>query len=75
MGSKFGQIRPWTVELPALERLEKSPYIHNGRSIVTTLVLSILNLADKKDNYNNLNEYEFRQGPMTYYEVSCPWAS
>ena len=23
--SKFGQIRPWTVELAALERLEKSP--------------------------------------------------
>ena len=22
MGSKFGQIRPWIVELPALERLE-----------------------------------------------------
>ena len=25
VGSKFGQIRPWTVELAALERLEKSP--------------------------------------------------
>ena len=25
MGSKFGQIRPWTVELAALEHLEKSP--------------------------------------------------
>ena len=25
MGLKFGQVRPWTVELAALERLENSP--------------------------------------------------
>ena len=25
MGSKFSRIGPWTYELPALERLEKSP--------------------------------------------------
>ena len=25
MSSKFGKIRPWTVELAALERLKKSP--------------------------------------------------
>ena len=25
MGYKFSRIRPWTYELPALERLEKSP--------------------------------------------------
>ena len=25
MGSKFGQIRPWAVELAALDHLEKSP--------------------------------------------------
>ena len=43
MGSKFGQIKPWTVELAAIERLEKSPLTYNGRSVVTTLVLLILN--------------------------------
>ena len=43
MGSKFSRIRPGTYELPALERLEKSPYTNNGRNVVTTLVLSILN--------------------------------
>ena len=42
MGSKFSRIRPDTYELPALERLEKSPYTYNGRNVVTTLVLSIL---------------------------------
>ena len=43
MGSKFSRIRPGTYELPALERLEKSPSTYNGRKIVTSLVLSILN--------------------------------
>ena len=43
MGLKFGQIAPWTVELAALERLEKSPWTYNGKNVVTTLVLSILN--------------------------------
>ena len=41
MGSKFGQIGPWTVELATLERLENPHRLI--RNIVTTLVLSILN--------------------------------
>ena len=41
--SKFSGICPGTIELPALEGLEKSPLTYNGRNIVTTLVLSILN--------------------------------
>ena len=43
MGLKFGQIRPWTVELAALDCLKKSPQTYNGRNVVTTLVLSVLN--------------------------------
>ena len=43
MGSKFSRIRPGTYELPALERLEKILQTYNGRNVVTTLVLSILN--------------------------------
>ena len=43
MGLKFSRIRPGTYELPALEGLEKSPKTYNGRNVVTTLVLSILN--------------------------------
>ena len=43
MGLIFSRIRPGTYELPALERLEKSPLTYNGRNVVTTLVLSILN--------------------------------
>ena len=40
--SKFDQIRPWNAELPALERLEKSPYTYNGRNLVNTLAPSFL---------------------------------
>ena len=47
MGSKFRRIRPGTYELPALARLEKSPLTYNGRNVVTTLVLSILNGSSK----------------------------
>ena len=42
-GSKFGRILLGTYELPALERLKKSPLTYNGRNVVTSLVLSILN--------------------------------
>ena len=43
MGSKFGKIGPGTFEFAAFERLEKSPLTYNGRNVVTSLVLSILN--------------------------------
>ena len=43
MSFKFCRIRPRTYELAALEHLEKSPLTNNGRNVVTTLVLSILN--------------------------------
>ena len=34
---------------------------------MTTLVRSI---ADKKDNYKSLDEFEFCEDPITYYRVS-----
>ena len=43
MSLNFGKIPSLTSELAALERLEKSPQNYNGRNVVTTLVLSILN--------------------------------
>ena len=36
MTSNFGQIRPLTVELSAIERLEKKTYTYNGRHVVNT---------------------------------------
>ena len=38
----FDQIEPWTAELAALERLEKSPYIYNWKNLVNTLAPSFL---------------------------------
>ena len=32
-------------------------------------------LADKKDNYKSLDEFEFHLDLIFYYRVSCPWAS
>ena len=43
MSLKFRRIGPRTYEIAALEHLEKSPKANNGRNVVTTLVLSILN--------------------------------
>ena len=41
MSSKFGKIRRRTVELAALERLEKSPCTYNGRNVVTPSFLDV----------------------------------
>ena len=37
---KFDHIGPWTAELAALERLEKSRWTYNGRNLVNNLSLS-----------------------------------
>ena len=37
MSSKFGEIRPWTTELAALERQKKITYTYNGENDVITL--------------------------------------
>ena len=38
MGSKFGQIGLWTVELAALEHVGITPLTYNRRTVLTTLV-------------------------------------
>ena len=40
--SNFSQIRPWTAELAALERLKKVPLTYNGENLVSTLASSFL---------------------------------
>ena len=37
--SNFGEIRPRTAELAALERLRKFPLTHNGENVVSILTL------------------------------------
>ena len=40
MSSKFDQIGPWTLELAALEHLEKSPKTCNGKNLVNNVAPS-----------------------------------
>ena len=77
MGLKFSQIGPWTVELTALELLEKITIdlqweICCDHSSPFKFELIFFILADKKDNYKSLKEFAFLQDPMTYCGVSCP---
>ena len=53
--SKFSQIRPWTAELAALERLKKSPYTYNGKNGVATFSRLFL-----------IGSISYLQGTMTY---------
>ena len=39
MSLKFGEIRPWTTELAALERLKKIPKTYNEENDVITFSL------------------------------------
>ena len=75
MGSKFSRIRPGTYELPALECLEKSPYTYNGRNVVTTLVLSILNGSSSflhiiRTTIEALKRMNFVKIPSVFFELA-----
>ena len=72
MSSKFGEIRPWTTELAALEHLKKS-----HRLIIEKMTSShflcyfsydpfiLLILAGNEDMHRSLNEFEIRPDPTT----------
>ena len=73
MSLKFCRIRPRTYELAALEHLEESPMEKRcDHSSAFNFEWIYFILADKKDNYKSLNEFEFCQDPITYYGVSFP---
>ena len=62
-----------TYELAALEHPEKSPWENCcDHSSAFNFEWIYFILADKKANYKSLNEFEFRQDPITYYGVSFP---
>ena len=67
MSSKFGQIRPWTTELPALERLkiDVAPF-----SVVFHPILSIL--IGNDDMHKSSKEFKIRPDPTTDCRLSCP---
>ena len=61
MSSKFGEIRPWTAELAALERLKKS-----HRLIMEKMTSShFLRYFSSEDMHRSLDEFEIRPDPTT----------
>ena len=70
MSSKFGEIRPWTTELAALERLKNKSH----RLIMEKMTsshflrffhLSLFILAGNEDMHKSLAEFEIRPDPTT----------
>ena len=72
MSSKFGQIRPRTMELAALEHRKKFPYTYNGENFSDVIDRILFILAGNEDMHKSLDEFEFRPDPTTDYGVSCP---
>ena len=72
--SHFGQIRPRTAELAALERLKKIPYTYNGRNLVSSFIFDriFFIIAGKEDNHKSLDEFKFRPDFTMDCRVSCP---
>ena len=74
--SKISQNGKLFVELPALQRIEKSPKTYNGRNSVATLVTSFLIgsssfLQISRTGIKFLDELEFRLDPNTDYGIIC----
>ena len=76
MGLKFDRIRPGTYALRALVRLENPHRLIMEKicdhSSAFNFEWIFLILADKKDNYQSLDEFKYCQDPITYYAVSAP---
>ena len=76
MGLKFGKIRSGSYELPALERLKKSPYTYNGGNVVTSLVLLISNgsssfLQVRRSNIKACMGFNFGKIPSLTSELAA----
>ena len=69
MSSKFGRVRPQTMELADLERIKKIPYTYNGENDDITfsrLFYWILFIcARNEDMRKSLNEFEIRPDTTT----------
>ena len=75
--SKFGQIGPRTVELAALEHLEKIPIdlqweksCEHSSALLLNWIFFIL--AGNKDIHESLDEFEFQPDTTSYSRVICP---
>ena len=74
MSSKFGQIRPPTVELAALERLKYPPYTYKQWGKWCCHVFSahsdrivFIHVAGNESMHKSLEEFKFRPYPTNEY--------
>ena len=69
MSSKFGEIRPWTTELAALDRLKKSHRLimekMTSSHFLRYFSLILFILAGNEDMHKSLDEFEIRPDPTT----------
>ena len=73
--SNLSQIRPRTVELAALEHLEKSPLKsceHSSSFIFDSIILIV---AGNEDMHESLDEFKFRSDTTYDFRVICPCTS
>ena len=76
MSSNFGQIRPPTTELAALERWKKFPYTYNGKNEVITfsrlfLIGSFSYLQVMRTYIKAFMSLNFRQIPLLTTELAA----
>ena len=79
MSSRFSTKRPWTTELPVLQRLKKSHRLVMGKmtsslfAIFSAVFYPILFiLAGNDDMHKSSEEFEIKPDPTTDCGVSCP---
>ena len=66
MSSKLSQIRPWTAELAALERLKNQRFLFFSVSIDQIL----FKLEDNQEMHNNLDEFDL--GKIRHQTTKLP---
>ena len=74
--SNFGQIRPLTTELAALECLKNFPYTYNGKICLhaNSFIFDriIIKVAGNQNRHKSLDRFDFGPDQTTHSGVTCP---
>ena len=75
--SNFSQIKPFTMELAALERLKISHWLIMGKCHLQASAFIfdriIIKVAGNQDRYKSSDEFDFGPDQTTHFGVTCPW--
>ena len=63
---------PWPSEKITID-LQWEKYCEHSCAFIFNLIFFVL--SGTEDMHECLDQFEFRQDPITDYEVNCPWAS